>query len=204
MAERKGAFQGRSRGGLSEVRTSLRPDQVGASGCRVRIIGLGNPLLSDDAAGLHVVRALRRILAGREGIELHELSVSPPRLAELFAGPETLIIVDAVKTPSGKAGSLLHFRMSGEEIVGAGFKPAPTEGRGESAEGVIVSHAADLRAAFRMARLMGAELPRQVWIFAVEAEDVTTFREELSPAVARALPGLVEQITRVVCEDENR
>ena len=168
---------------------------------RTRIIGLGNPLLSDDAAGLHVVRALRQKLAGREGIELHELSVSPPRLAELFAGAERLIIVDSVKTTNGTPGSLLRLRMSGEDIVEAGLKPAAARVRGHDPGGVIVSHSADLRAAFRLARLMGAELPQQVWIFAVEAEDVTTFREELSPAVAHAVPALVEKIASLVCED---
>jgi hydrogenase maturation protease len=187
-----------------------------------RIIGLGNPLLSDDAAGLHVVRALRQKLAGREGVELHELSLSPPRLAELFAGAERLIIVDSIKTPSGKPGSLLRLRMSGEDILEAGLparpgpeagpgigparpgKPAAAEVRGHDAGGVMVSHSADLRAAFRLARLMGLSLPQQVWIFAVEAEDVTTFREELSPAVAHAVPALVEKIASLVCEDGNQ
>lgn len=68
----------------------------------------------------------------------------------------------------------------------------------------MVSHSADLRAAFRLARLMGLSLPQQVWIFAVEAEDVTTFREELSPAVAHAVPALVEKIASLVCEDGNQ
>lgn len=164
-----------------------------------RIIGLGNPLLSDDAAGLHVVRALRQKLAGQDGVELYELSVSPPRLPELFAGAERLIIVDSIKTRGGKPGTVLRWRMVAEAPEGELEWPCEFE-----PEGVRGSHAADLRAAFRMARLMGAQLPQEVWVFAVEAEDVTTFREQLTPAVACAVPALVEEIATLVREEGNR
>jgi Ni,Fe-hydrogenase maturation factor len=45
-----------------------------------------------------------------------------------------------------------------------------------------------------LGRLSGVKLPGEVWIWAVEAGDVTTFREGLTPEVEAAVPVVVKEI----------
>jgi len=76
------------------------------------IIGYGNELRGDDAAGLHVARALKA--AGCHAIETHQLL---PELAEQIAAATVVIFVDCdvtlkpgevAVTPVGPAQSALH------------------------------------------------------------------------------------------------
>ena len=47
-------------------------------------------------------------------------------------------------------------------------------------------------------KLLGQQMPRRVRVVAIEAEDWTTFGEELTPAVAAAVPAAVAEVRRLV------
>jgi len=148
------------------------------------VLGLGNPLLTDDAVGLIVVRALRSRLAHRPDIEVDEEYHGGLRLMERMIGYDRGIVVDAMR--SGDAPGTIH-RLRDESI--------PTQ---HSAS----AHDASLSTALALGRKANAHLPRagDVLFFGIEAADVTTFGERCTPDVQAAIPRAVEAVLSVLDE----
>ena len=142
------------------------------------ILGLGNPLLRDDSVGLRVVQELQVTLAALPGVELSEDYWGGLRLMERMIGFDRVIVVDAMR--SGEPPGSVR-RLSPDSV--------PTQ---RSAS----SHDVNLLTALRLGRMAGAQLPsdEHIVLFGIEAADVETFSEQLSPAVLRAVPQAVELI----------
>ena len=149
---------------------------------RTLILGLGNVILRDDAIGLHVVRALRPILGEREGIDLEEDSHGGLRLMERMIGYDRAIILDAIIT--GAEPGTVHVMASLD---------APTQH-------CASTHDVNLPTALAVGRQAGAALPadRDILIVGVEAVDVMSFDEVMSPEVARAVPHAVEAVMHAI------
>jgi hydrogenase maturation protease len=139
---------------------------------------LGNPLLRDDSVGLRVVQALQSRLAGRSGVKLSEDYWGGLRLMEHMIGYDRVIVVDAMRG-GGPPGSIHR--------LGPGSVPTQRSAS---------SHDVNLPTALRLGRLAGAELPadERILLIGIEADDVETFSEELSPAVQEAIPQAVDLI----------
>ena len=143
------------------------------------VLGLGNPILTDDGIGIHVVRALAAQWSG-VGVDFEEASVGGLRLLEVIAGYDRLILVDAIQTPEGRPGQI--HRLAAGALV-ASLHAGST-------------HDFSFQGALAWGRRLGMALPSDeaITIIAVEAEDVLTFGEALTPAVAAALPGAVDAV----------
>jgi hydrogenase maturation protease len=144
------------------------------------ILGLGNPILRDDGIGIHVARALRRLLTNREDVAVTEASLGGLRLLDVLAGYDRAILVDAIKTPGGNPGDV--YTLAAEQF--------------ENCLHVSSSHDVDLGTALVAGRRLGIKLPREIRIVAVEVENVVDFGEEMTPAVAAAVPRAVEAVLR--------
>jgi hydrogenase maturation protease len=142
------------------------------------IIGVGNPVRSDDGAGLAVARRLREHLAGTEGVTVEELWAGGLRLAEAMAGYDRAIVVDAMEQGDQPPGSIR--RLSLEELG--------------ATRTTTCTHDASLPAALEMRRQLGAPVPDEIEVWGIEAQDLVTFSEELTEPVARAVPRVVEAI----------
>ena len=140
------------------------------------LLGLGNPILTDDGVGVYVVRATAARRSG-EGVDFHEASIGGLRLWEVIAGYDRLILVDAILTPNGAPGQI--------------HRLTPDDLRTSLHAGS--THDLSFQGALAWGRRMGMALPPDdaITIIAVEAEDVLTFGEMLTPAVAAALPDAV-------------
>lgn len=77
--------------------TQARPAQN-----QVLLIGYGNELRGDDAVGLHVGRSIEALHL--PGVQVHLCSQLAPELAELIAGPKTVVFADAAV--SGRPGTV--------------------------------------------------------------------------------------------------
>jgi hydrogenase maturation protease len=143
------------------------------------VLGLGNSILSDDGVGIHVVRAVAAQWSG-DGVEFQEASVGGLRLLEVIAGYERLILVDAILTPDGAPGQI--------------YRLTPDDLRNSLHAGS--THDFSFQGALAWGRRMGMVLPPDdaILLIAVEAEDVLTFGEALTPAVAAALPDAIEAV----------
>jgi hydrogenase maturation protease len=156
------------------------------------VLGLVNPILTDDGVGIHVVRAVAARYRG-DDVTFAEASVGGLRLLELIAGYERVILVDAIQTPGGKPGDA--YRLSVGDLR-ASLHAGST-------------HDLSLRGALALGRAMvGADGRPPLWlpddeaivIVAIEAEDVLTFGEECTPGVAAAIPRATETILSLLEE----
>ena len=142
------------------------------------IIGLGNPLLKDDSVGLRVVQILRETLPENGNFDLSEDYWGGLRLMERMIGYDRAVIIDAILTGSDPGS--IHM-LSPEDV--------PTQ-RSASA------HDVNLPTALTLGRQAGAHLPdsKDILLIGIEAADVQTFNEELSPEVEAALPDAVNAV----------
>jgi hydrogenase maturation protease len=133
----------------------------------VRVIGVGNPLRGDDAAGLEAVRRLGQVPAGIDVI-CHEGDGSG--LLELWWGAAAVLVVDAVRT--GAAPGTVHRYEAGTAPLPDGACSAST-------------HTVSVAGAIELARALGC-LPPTVVVFGVEGAEFAV-GAELSDPVAAAI-----------------
>ncbi len=138
------------------------------------VIGLGNPILTDDGVGVHIARRVSALLDPDSGVDVIEASVGGLQLMEAMIGYERVVIIDAIMTPGGIPGAVYEL----------GLDRLPGTLNTSSA------HDTNLPTALAVGRRLGAPLPadENVHIIAVEAVDVLTFGENCTPPVAAAIP----------------
>jgi hydrogenase maturation protease len=141
------------------------------------ILGLGNPILGDDAAGLLAAREVQARLRWRPDVEVDEEYRGGLRLMERLVGYDRAILIDAICTGTHPAGTIL--RLGPDDL--------PTQHTASV-------HDANLPTALQLAADMGLPVPQDIAIFAVEASQVLEFAETCTPAVGAALPRLVEAV----------
>lgn len=144
------------------------------------VLGLGNPLLTDDGVGLRVARELRSRLSGRPDVVVEEDFWGGLRLMERMVGFDRSIVIDAICC--GDTPGTIH-RLHVQDM--------PTQHTASA-------HDATLSTALRFGHRVGAALPDpdDVLVVAVEAADVTSFGEECTPQVDAAIPRAVETVLR--------
>jgi hydrogenase maturation protease len=148
------------------------------------ILGIGNTVLTDDGVGCRVVQRLKKRLRGRSDITVKETSLSGLSLLDELTGYERLIIVDAIQTKGGKPGDI--------------YKLSPSDfktGR------MAIIHDLGLFSTLELGRKLEMDMPCEVIIFAIEAKDMATFSEKLSPEVEQAIPRAVDMVVGEVGED---
>jgi hydrogenase maturation protease len=153
------------------------------------VIGLGNPILGDDSLGWRVAESLRAPAAAL-GVEVDSLAVGGLSLMERMVGYERAIVVDAIRLGDVPAGTVRTFPL--ENL------PNPFAGHLGS------SHETNLLTALQIGRELGAELPQEVTVVAIESPYVYDFTEELSPQAAAALPQAVAMVLSLLGQPENK
>jgi len=148
---------------------------------RVRVIGCGNPEAGDDAVGLLAVGLARRRLPPE--VEVVDAGLAL-KVIDLLEDVDAVVIVDAVRAPSGGRPSGTLVRAVGDP-----------DGLPAELRGTLSSHGLGIAEAVGLAAAMNP-LPRVVFL-GVEATDLTA-GHGLSPAVAETLPILVDALVEEV------
>lgn len=142
------------------------------------VVGLGNPLRRDDAAG---ILAARRLTQVAPGLSVLEASGEGAGLMDAWAGRECVYLIDAVRA-GGEPGRLHRLDAHEREIPSDFFHYS--------------THAFSLAEAVELARALG-ELPARLVIYGIEGCDFGT-GEGLSPAVAdgvgRAVAAILQEL----------
>jgi len=146
---------------------------------RILVIGVGNELRGDDAAGLHAVRCLAA--RGFDGVDVTERSGEGTGLLEAWRDADCVFVVDAAET-GGESGTIYRFE--------AGERPLPQKLLRRTTHDFGVAEAVEL------ARELG-RLPPRLVVFGVEGESFG-HGTRLSPGVDRALVELVDSITKEI------
>lgn len=148
-------------------------------GVKTLIVGVGNPILSDDGVGIHAARML--LARGLPGVSVEELPASGLELLDMVLGYDRVIIIDAIQTKGGAPGD--HYVL--------------TEGDFERAVHGSSPHGINIATALAMGRkIVPDKMPKEVFFVAIEAEDLVNVSEELTPRVSEKLPGIVDMVER--------
>jgi len=146
------------------------------------VLGLGNPILTDDGIGVLVVEALRSRLPPDAPVDLAEASVGGLTLMEKMIGYDRAILIDAYQPRERLNPGTIH-RLTLEDLQSL----SPTQ---HSAS----PHDANLITALETGRRMGLQLPEDVTIFAIEVENVIDFGDQPTTSVAAAIPKATEAV----------
>lgn len=152
---------------------------------RTLVVGVGNPILSDDGVGIHAARMLME--KGIPDVRIEELPASGLELLDMVLDHDRVIIIDAIQTNGGTPGD--HYLMAEDDFR--------TTVHGSSPHGINIA------TALAMGRKVVPErMPREVFFVAIEAEDLENVGERLTPRVAERLPTIVDMIERELIRGE--
>jgi hydrogenase maturation protease len=149
------------------------------------ILGLGNPILSDDGVGNRVALELEDKLAQRQDVAVMETSMSGLSLIDLLAGYDKAIIVDAIQTKEGAVGQI--YRLAPDAFNNTRHASSP--------------HDVNFATALELGNKLGIAMPKQIVVYAIEVADTSTFGEEFTPKVKRAIPKCVKSVIKELNEN---
>lgn len=136
------------------------------------VLGIGNPVLTDDSFGIKVVEQLSGIM------ETKALSTTGYDVIDALLGYERAYIVDGVSLGI-KPGTIME--LSPEDLM------ADLEFTG--------THNLHLGASLNLGyRLFKDEMPREIKIFAVEVRDAVNFGRHCTPEVEAAITLVVDKV----------
>ncbi len=147
------------------------------------VLGLGNPYLSDDSAGLRVIRELEKRLSNPD-VSLQETSLAGINLLDYLVGCDKAIIVDAIQSPDGKPGSI--YRLTPEEF--------------DTSCHTTSSHDIGVIAAIELGKRLELAMPQEIDIIAIEAGDVVTLSENCTPEIEKSIPVAADMIIEDLSE----
>jgi len=150
---------------------------------RLLVLGLGNPIVSDDAVGFAVIEKLTSRLSS-EQITITTGQAGGLALLDIMVGYDSVIVVDAIMTGRYKPGEIVQFQP--EDFAG-------------SRRGAAV-HDVSLFQALELGRRIGLSVPRDIRIVAIEIQDNVNVAEKLTPEVQAAVDPAVEMVVKLVSE----
>ena len=143
----------------------------------ILVIGLGSPIMTDDAIGLEVVEEIESM--GMEDVEVREEAIGGLDIIPVLWGYKHVVIVDAIMTGAYEPGTIMFFNPDDfEETIGDAS-----------------AHDINLATAMRIGREMEPEMmPDEVCFVAIEAEDIGTVNEGMTPKLVVAKPSAVKAV----------
>jgi hydrogenase maturation protease len=141
------------------------------------VLGLGNPILSDDGAGIRVAQEVGEKLKDPQ-VTVAETSGAGLSLLDSIAGYDKVIIIDAIQTREGNIGQI--YRIGPEDFSFTKHFSSP--------------HQINLATALELGKMLDLAMPPTITIFAVEAKDITSFSEKCTPEVEQAIPEVVKMV----------
>ncbi len=147
------------------------------------VVGLGNPILTDDGVGVKVayevekaIMAASRNANDGDDIDVIEASAGGIRLMELMIGYDRLILIDAFSVANGRQPGKIH-RLTFDDLRDI----SPTQHSASAHDTTFVT-------ALEMGRTIGLKLPTMISIYGIEVENIYEFGDEPTQAVAAAIP----------------
>lgn len=143
------------------------------------ILGLGNPILRDDGVGIKVAKEIGRRLIS-SSVDVREASIAGLDLLELIQGYTKVVLIDSIQIKGGIPGEIFPLDLSDLSPTIRLSSP----------------HDVNFATAIELGKKLGLNLPQEIRIYAIQGEDISTFDENCSPLVERAIPGIAEKIIK--------
>ena len=149
----------------------------------VLIVGLGSPIMSDDAIGLEVVQEIEDMHL--DGVETRHEAIGGLDIIPVLWGYKHVIIVDAIQTRQYEPGTIMFYNP--EDF--------------DDTIGDASAHDINLATAMRIGRQVEPEMmPDEVKFVAIEAEDLITVNEGMTPKLVETKPRAVEAVLHILKE----
>lgn len=162
-------------------RPERAPLRVPTAPPRTLLVGMGNPILCDDAVGIRLAQEMARRLPPSACLMIEEqCTVGGLNLLDLVTGYDQLIVLDSIKTRGGRPGD--WYRFDGSAL--------------RETMNLNNVHDANFATSMELGRRMGMRVPAEtdIHIFAVEVRENLSFSERLSEELEVALPELVAEM----------
>lgn len=147
------------------------------------VIGLGSPIMTDDAVGLRAADAVASM--NIPGVDVIQEAIGGLDIIPLITGYRDVVIIDAIQTGACPPGTVIIFDPDDFE---------PTVGNASA-------HEMNLATAMRIGRQLDPEgMPKRVRFVAVEVSDIMTVSEIMTDAVEAALPDAAGAAAELITE----
>ena len=137
------------------------------------ILGLGNPILSDDGVGLVVAERLRERV---DGVDVISTPLTGLHLLDLMVGYDSVFLIDAMITTESQPGELTFIRP--DEIS------LPT----------LCSHGFNLLEILKLGKKLGLSVPQLKWVYGITIGRSPAFGEEPSSQLMGKVEAMAAQI----------
>jgi hydrogenase maturation protease len=137
------------------------------------ILGMGNPILSDDGVGLYVARALDGRFAG---VDMRTYTLIGLGLLDIVADYDQVFVIDAILDGSRPPGTVVKLAA------------------GEGALHLFSSHGMHFFEILQLGKDAGIAVPKVAGIYGVVIGPECPFGEALSPLLALRQAEIVRQI----------
>ncbi len=149
----------------------------------ILVIGLGSPVMKDDAVGLKVSEAIEEMHL--ENVDSRQEAVGGLEILPMVSGYRMVIIADAI--------------MAGEYGPGSVIIYDPDDFEATIAD--VPAHDVNLATAIKIGRELHPEtMPDTIRFVAIEVEDIQTMSETMSPSVEAAVPSAVSAVLHLISE----
>ena len=147
------------------------------------VIGLGSPIMCDDAVGLKVSEAVEAM--GLPDVDTLQEAVGGLEILPMISGYRFAVIVDAIRTGEHGPGTVLIFDPESFDCTVAN----------------VPAHDMNLATAIKIGRQMDdGVMPEIIKFIAVEVEDLQTMSEEMTPKVAAAVGPAKNAVLHLLAE----
>ena len=140
---------------------------------RTLILGMGNPILSDDGVGLFIAGQLEGKIPD---VDVITTAMAGLNILDLVIGYDKIFVIDAVLTDGRSLGNLKKL----------------TENEGSLH--LFSSHGLNLPELLRLGRELGYKMPDVVAIYGIDIGNEIAFGEALTPELRRKMTSVVDEI----------
>jgi hydrogenase maturation protease len=142
--------------------------------CKIVVIGIGNPLLCDDSAGLHVVSRLQSELETTfKDIVFSERYSGGMELLDDLIGRTHALIIDSIIDPAIPPGSIAELLWKDIELV--------------RQDRIAASHGLNLPTVVDFGKKCGIHMPLHIAIIAIGGQDFSRFSEKPTDEVEKGV-----------------
>jgi hydrogenase maturation protease len=141
------------------------------------VLGIGNPILRDDGAGIHVAHQLRQHITD-PNVTIDEAFTGGMNLLDILLGYDKAILIDTVTMADARDGDVIRFSLGDSRDSCYSCNP----------------HDVSLQEALHLAEQLGEKhIPRDIVIIGIVVKKMPIhFGEQLSKSIAAAVPKAVE------------
>jgi hydrogenase maturation protease len=154
-------------------------EEAARKAAAIIVVGIGNQYRQDDAAGLLVARALKRLVP--ESVQVLECTGASLELIDAWSSADTVVLVDAVSS-GADPGTIFFLEVHDQPVPASLFHYS--------------THDFNVSDTIELARLLG-KLPRQLVVFGIEGVAYGQ-GTELSEEVAESIDRVVSRILQFV------